>query len=137
MSEEAAGSSAAGGGTSPTAAKSPEQSGDALLMNIVVKTSKEREAFQIAPQADVKDLRQLVSERYQIEPSKACLIFSGKILKDGDLLSAHSKLSLELQYLSHHSNHFLSLLSAPNRHEGRTHCAFSYSRCKCALKNPF
>lgn len=99
MSEEAAGSSAAGG-TSPTAAKSPEQSGDALLMNIVVKTSKEREAFQIAPQADVKDLRQLVSERYQIEPSKACLIFSGKILKDGDLLSAHSKLSLSRTSIS-------------------------------------
>lgn len=60
-------------------------------MNIIVKTSKERESFQIAVDADVKKLRELVSERYQIEASKVCLIFSGKILKDGDLLQNHSK----------------------------------------------
>lgn len=70
------------------------KSGDSEMMTIVVKTSKERESFQISPDADVKGLRELVSERYQIEPSKACLIFSGKILKDGDLLSSHSKLKL-------------------------------------------
>lgn len=61
-------------------------------MNIIVKTSNKRESFQIATNADVKQLRQLVSERYNIEPISACLIFSGKILKDGDLLINHSKL---------------------------------------------
>ena len=60
-------------------------------MNIIVKTSKERESFTIATEADVKTLRELVSDRYQIDPSKVCLIFSGKILKDGDLLQNHSK----------------------------------------------
>ncbi|KAI7697567.1 Ubiquilin-1 [Sarcoptes scabiei] len=59
------------------------------LINIVVKTSKERESFQIEHDAGVERLRQLVSERYKVEPSKICLIFSGKILKDGDTLENH------------------------------------------------
>lgn len=58
-------------------------------MNIVVKTSKERINFEIEINADVKKLRELVSERYQIEPNSVCLIFSGKILKDGDSLQNH------------------------------------------------
>ena len=70
-------------------------SGDAQddgTMNIIVKTSKERESFQVAVDADVKRLRELVSQRYNIDPSKVVLIFSGKILKDEDLLQNHSKI---------------------------------------------
>lgn len=63
-------------------------------MNIVVKTSKERINFEIEINADVKKLRELVSERYQIEPNSVCLIFSGKILKDGDSLQNHSNFDL-------------------------------------------
>nr|XP_027199482.1 ubiquilin-4-like [Dermatophagoides pteronyssinus] len=59
------------------------------MINIIVKTSKEREQFQLANNASVKDLRQMVSERYKVEPHKVCLIFSGKILKDGDTLENH------------------------------------------------
>ncbi|OTF72442.1 hypothetical protein BLA29_010768 [Euroglyphus maynei] len=61
------------------------------MINIIVKTSKEREQFQLTNDASVKDLRQMVSERYKVEPHKICLIFSGKILKDGDTLENHSK----------------------------------------------
>lgn len=82
------------GGEAPSGTSESEGS-----MNIIVKTSKERESFQIAVDADVKTLRQLVSERYQIEPSKVCLIFSGKILKDGDLLQNHSEIDIKISIL--------------------------------------
>ena len=96
------------------------------MMNIIVKTSKERESFQVPTDADVKQLRELVYDRYKIEPSKVCLIFSGKILKDGDLLHNHSK-KRRFVLLCPLFNACL-LFSA--RNEGWSHCAFSHSRCK-------
>lgn len=78
----------------PSSSSSDNNSGMASgseLINIIVKTSKERETFQIAPDASIKTLRELVSERYKVDPPKVCLIFSGKILKDGDTLENHSK----------------------------------------------
>lgn len=59
-------------------------------INIIVKTSKERESFQIESDASIARLRSLVSDRYKVDPSKVCLIFSGKILKDADTLETHS-----------------------------------------------
>lgn len=59
-------------------------------INLVVKTSKERETIQIAAAATVGDLRSVVGVRYNVEPSRVVLIYSGKILKDSDLLEAHS-----------------------------------------------
>ena len=63
---------------------------DSNMMTIIVKTSKGRESFPVPSNASVKTLRELVSDRYQVEQSKICLIFSGKILKDVDTLESHS-----------------------------------------------
>lgn len=79
----------------PSSSNSDNNSGvssGSEMINIIVKTSKERETFQIASDANIKTLRELVSERYKVDAPKVCLIFSGKILKDGDTLENHSKL---------------------------------------------
>ncbi|KAH7643872.1 ubiquilin-1-like protein [Dermatophagoides farinae] len=76
-------------GENSQSSSSPSSSKSKEMINIIVKTSKEREQFHLANDANVKDLRQMVSERYKVEPHKVCLIFSGKILKDGDTLENH------------------------------------------------
>lgn len=60
------------------------------MINLIVKTSKERETIQIAATATVGDLRSMVGVRYNVDPGRVVLIYSGKILKDSDLLETHS-----------------------------------------------
>jgi len=60
-------------------------------ITITVKSQRERESFQISPEEDIKALRELVATKFSVEPAAVCLIFSGKILRDGGSLTSHRK----------------------------------------------
>ena len=56
------------------------------LITVHIKTPKNKEAVQTAPDATVKQFKELVSQKFNAQPDKICLIFSGKILKDEETL---------------------------------------------------
>lgn len=58
-------------------------------INIHVKTSKNKETFEVNQEASIDDFRKMVAEKFKTTPEKACLIFAGKILKDGETLLSH------------------------------------------------
>jgi ubiquilin len=58
-------------------------------MTINVKTPKEQHQVEIAVDGTVKDLRAAVSAKFNTAEELLCLIFSGKIMKDPELLSSH------------------------------------------------
>ncbi|KAG4076328.1 hypothetical protein HA402_005771 [Bradysia odoriphaga] len=59
-------------------------------ITITVKTPKEKQQIEISEDADIKDFKQLVAEKFESEPELLCLIFAGKIMKDSDTLKAHN-----------------------------------------------
>ncbi|XP_076443354.1 ubiquilin-1-like isoform X2 [Babylonia areolata] len=58
-------------------------------MTISVKTPKEKHDIEIDVKATVKDLKEEVSKCFGSPLEQLCLIFAGKILKDGDTLEQH------------------------------------------------
>ena len=56
------------------------------LITVHIKTPKNKETVQTAPDATVKQFKELVSLKFSAQPDKICLIFSGKILKDEETL---------------------------------------------------
>ena len=56
------------------------------LITVHIKTPKNKETVQTAPNATVKSFKALVSEKFSAPADKICLIFSGKILKDEETL---------------------------------------------------
>ena len=56
------------------------------LITVHIKTPKNKETVQTAPNATVKQFKELVSQKFNAQPDKICLIFSGKILKDDETL---------------------------------------------------
>ncbi|XP_042861532.1 ubiquilin-1-like [Penaeus japonicus] len=67
-----------------------EGSEGAKSINLTVKTAKDKQILEISEDASVKDLRELVSEKFSASLEQVCLIFAGKILKDGENLSQHN-----------------------------------------------
>ncbi|XP_047475326.1 ubiquilin-1-like [Penaeus chinensis] len=67
-----------------------EGSEGAKTINLTVKTAKDKQILEIGEDASVKDLRELVSEKFSASLEQVCLIFAGKILKDGENLSQHN-----------------------------------------------
>ena len=82
-----------------SSSKTESGSGGATI-TITVKSQKERESFQISPTEDVKALREKVAQKFNVDPSVVCLIFSGKILRDGGPINSHRKYSILLLNLS-------------------------------------
>ncbi|CAG2221243.1 DSK2 [Mytilus edulis] len=58
-------------------------------MKITVKTPKEKQEMEIDTNAHVKELREMVSQKFNAPVEQLCLIFAGKILKDEDTLEQH------------------------------------------------
>ena len=56
------------------------------LITVGIKTPKNTETVQTAPDSTVKQFKDLVSQKFSAPPDKICLIFSGKILKDEQTL---------------------------------------------------
>merc|ERR1719277_524880 len=60
-----------------------------IKMKIVVKTPKEKKDFEIEENSTVDKLKEAVAKEFNALPAQLCLIFAGKILKDGDTLEQH------------------------------------------------
>jgi len=58
-------------------------------MEVFIKTPKEKKSVQINPDGTVIDLREAAATAFETAASRLCLIFAGKILKDGDTLAQH------------------------------------------------
>ncbi|XP_035895336.1 ubiquilin-1 [Anopheles stephensi] len=63
-------------------------SGKKITIN--VKTPKDRKSVEIEEDAEIKDLKLLVAEKFDTNPELVCLIFAGKIMKDTDTLKTHN-----------------------------------------------
>ncbi|CAD7087359.1 unnamed protein product [Hermetia illucens] len=63
---------------------------DAKKITLTVKTPKEKRTIEVDEDAEVKDFKLLVAEKFEVEPELLCLIFAGKIMKDNDTLKSHN-----------------------------------------------
>lgn len=63
-------------------------SGKKITIN--VKTPKDRKSVEIEEDAEIKDLKLIVAEKFDTNPDLVCLIFAGKIMKDTDTLKTHN-----------------------------------------------
>ncbi|XP_015708012.1 ubiquilin-1-like [Coturnix japonica] len=59
------------------------------VINVVVKTLKQKEQFEVAQSSTIQQLKEYVATRFQTPPDLLVLIFAGKVLKDHDTLSQH------------------------------------------------
>ncbi|XP_041762523.1 ubiquilin-1 [Anopheles merus] len=59
-------------------------------ITIMVKTPKDRKSIEIEDDAEIKDLKAIVAEKFETNPELVCLIFAGKIMKDTDTLKTHN-----------------------------------------------
>ncbi|XP_030756219.1 ubiquilin-4 [Sitophilus oryzae] len=56
---------------------------------IHVKTPKEKESVEVDEDIQVKDFKEFIAPKFNAEPEQLCLIFAGKIIKDGDTIQSH------------------------------------------------
>ncbi|KAK9890445.1 hypothetical protein WA026_010531 [Henosepilachna vigintioctopunctata] len=59
-------------------------------ISVTVKTPKEKEVIEVDENASVKEFKEIVASKFNSEPDQLCLIFAGKIMKDGDNLAQHN-----------------------------------------------
>ncbi|EDO32694.1 predicted protein [Nematostella vectensis] len=57
-------------------------------INVVVKTSKNKETIAVEPTATIKEFKEMISEKFGAPVPQLCLIFAGRILKDHDTLAS-------------------------------------------------
>lgn len=67
-----------------------EGSEEVKKISLTVKTAKEKQTLEINANATVKELRELVGEKFSATLEQVCLIFAGKILKDGENIDTHN-----------------------------------------------
>ncbi|XP_053669913.1 ubiquilin-1 [Anopheles nili] len=67
-----------------------ENSESGKKITIMVKTPKDKKSVEIADDAEIKDLKVVVAEKFDTNPDLVCLIFAGKIMKDTDTLKTHN-----------------------------------------------
>ncbi|XP_071503593.1 ubiquilin-1-like [Diadema antillarum] len=60
------------------------------LINVVVKTPKDKETIKIKPNATIKELKDEITKKFNATVDQLCLIFAGKILKDNDTLEQNN-----------------------------------------------
>ncbi|XP_056021655.1 ubiquilin-1-like [Ostrea edulis] len=58
-------------------------------ITVTVKTPKEKHDVEISEDAGVGEFKEQVSKKFSAPLDQLCLIFAGKILKDGDTLAQH------------------------------------------------
>lgn len=66
-----------------------EESGSKKI-TITVRTPKDKKSIEIGEDAEIKELRAIVAERFEADPDLVCLIFAGKIMKDTDTMKTHN-----------------------------------------------
>lgn len=59
-------------------------------INVVVKTTKDKQTVEVEEDATIKDFKELVSKKFSCAVEHVCLIFAGKIMKDQESLKAHN-----------------------------------------------
>ncbi|KFB38423.1 AGAP004294-PA-like protein [Anopheles sinensis] len=59
-------------------------------ITISVKTPKDKKLVEVDEDAEIKDLKLVVAEKFDTNPDLVCLIFAGKIMKDTDTLRTHN-----------------------------------------------
>jgi len=59
------------------------------MIELIIKTTKDKKSVKIKADAAIDELRKIVAETFDVTPICACLIFAGKILKDGETLETH------------------------------------------------
>ncbi|KAL7646691.1 UNVERIFIED_CONTAM: hypothetical protein RMT77_001944 [Armadillidium vulgare] len=59
-------------------------------ITLTIKAAKDKKVITISENATVKELREVVSKEYDAKEDQICLIFAGKILKDGETLAQHN-----------------------------------------------
>lgn len=59
-------------------------------ITLTIKTAKDKKIINISESGTVKELREIVSKEYEANEEQLCLIFAGKILKDGETLAQHN-----------------------------------------------
>lgn len=57
---------------------------------ITVKTPKDKKLIEIEEDVEIKELRAIVAQKFEVDPDLVCLIFAGKIMKDADTLKTHN-----------------------------------------------
>ncbi|GFO34131.1 ubiquilin-1 [Plakobranchus ocellatus] len=62
---------------------------DAGIMNITVKTPKEKHTVEVKVGASVRELKEEVQKKFNAPYEQLCIIFAGKIIKDEDTLEQH------------------------------------------------
>ncbi|XP_045121345.1 ubiquilin-1-like [Portunus trituberculatus] len=67
-----------------------EGSEEANTISLTVKTAKDKQQIEIGQEGTVKELREIVSKKFNTSHEQVCLIFAGKILKDDEKLSQHN-----------------------------------------------
>lgn len=88
---------------------------------LTVKTPKEKKTVEIEENATVKELKELVAQKFSATPEQLCLIFAGKIMKDPDSLKSHNiKNGLTV--------HLVIKSSPPRPSEGGNNSSPSYTR---------
>ncbi|XP_055375305.1 ubiquilin-4 [Condylostylus longicornis] len=55
-----------------------------------VKTPKEKKTVEVDEDAEIKDFKAIIAEKFESEPEQLVLIFAGKIMKDSDTLKTHN-----------------------------------------------
>ncbi|XP_073990793.1 ubiquilin [Rhodnius prolixus] len=59
-------------------------------INVVVKTTKDKQTVEVDEDATIKDFKELVSKKFSCALEHVCLIFAGKIMKDQESLKTHN-----------------------------------------------
>uniref|UniRef100_A0A069DV02 Ubiquilin-like protein n=1 Tax=Panstrongylus megistus TaxID=65343 RepID=A0A069DV02_9HEMI len=59
-------------------------------INVVVKTTKDKQTVEVEEDATIKDFKELVSKKFSCSVEHVCLIFAGKIMKDQETLKTHN-----------------------------------------------
>jgi len=58
-------------------------------IKILIKAPQVKETIEINEKAKIQELKALVSEKFNVETDRLCLIFAGKILKDNETLEQY------------------------------------------------
>ncbi|XP_038627191.1 ubiquilin-3-like [Tachyglossus aculeatus] len=67
-------------------AKSGAPASDARVIQVTIKTPKDREEFGLLDSCTIQQLKEKISKRIKAHPEQLVLIFAGKILRDPDML---------------------------------------------------
>lgn len=66
------------------------EGGDKHKIVVTVKTPKDKQNIEVDEDAEIKDFKILVGEKFEADPDNLVLIFAGKIMKDTDTLKTHN-----------------------------------------------